>query len=233
MAVQRLWGNQFYCPFAKGNSATSGLEPIQQWRCHPMSRGFHIQWDPIKTHYAPKQPFVPLESELDALISATGKTTATFLQVAKDTGARSGEIAKLRWTDIDTERNTISINSPEKGSNSITLKVSAKTIAMLKVLNIKHEPYIFNPNPASHRSVLISLRRQVANRLQNPRLKRIHLHSFRHWKATMEFAKTKDVLWVAQILGHKNIKNTQIYMHLADFRSEEYYSAVARTIDEA
>jgi integrase len=100
-------------------------------------------------------------------------------------------------------------------------------------LNIKHEPYIFNPNPASHRSVLISLRRQVANRLQNPRLKRIHLHSFRHWKATMEFAKTKDVLWVAHILGHKNIKNTQIYMHLADFRSEEYYSAVARTIDEA
>ena len=50
----------------------------------------------------------------------------------------------------------------------------------------------------------------------------------------MEFAKTKDVLWVAHILGHKNIKNTQIYMHLADFRNEEeYHSAVATTIDEA
>ena len=51
----------------------------------------HIQCDPIKTHYASKQPFVPLESELDALISAAGKTTATFLQVAKDTGVRSGK----------------------------------------------------------------------------------------------------------------------------------------------
>ena len=49
----------------------------------------------------------------------------------------------------------------------------------------------------------------------------------------MEFAKTKDVLWVAHVLGHKNIRNTQIYMHLADFRSEEYHSAVATTIDEA
>jgi hypothetical protein len=49
----------------------------------------------------------------------------------------------------------------------------------------------------------------------------------------MEFAKTKDILWVMHVLGHKNIKNTQIYMHLADFKSEEYYSAVARTIDEA
>jgi integrase len=147
-------------------------------------RAFRIQWDPVRTHYAPKQPFVPLEAELDALISAAGKTTATFLQVAKETGARSGEIAHLRWIDIDIEKNTIAINNPEKGSNSRTLKVSPKAIAMLKALDRKYEPYIFNPNPASHRSVLISLRRQVANRLQNPRLKRIHLHSFRHWKAT-------------------------------------------------
>jgi len=197
-------------------------------------RVFKIQWEPIRTHYAPKQPFVPLESELDALISAAGKTTATFLQVAKETGARSGEIAHLRWIDIDTEKNTISINNPEKGSKSRILKVSPKAIAMLKALDKKYKPYIFNPNPASHRSMLLSLRRKVANRLQNPRLKRIHLHSFRHWKATMEFAKTKDVLWVAHVLGHKNIKNTQIYMHLADFRSEEeYHSAVATTIDEA
>jgi hypothetical protein len=36
------------------------------------------------------------------------------------------------------------------------------------------------------------------------------------------------------VVGHKNIKNMQIYMHLADFRSEEeYHSAVATTIDEA
>jgi hypothetical protein len=50
----------------------------------------------------------------------------------------------------------------------------------------------------------------------------------------MEYGRTKDVLWVAHVFGHKNIKNTQIYMHLADFRSEEeYHSAVARTIDEA
>jgi hypothetical protein len=35
------------------------------------------------------------------------------------------------------------------------------------------------------------------------------------------------------VLDHKNIKNTQIYMHLCDFGSEEYYSATASTIDEA
>ena len=194
---------------------------------------FKMLWEPVKTEYTPKQPFVPLESELDSLISAAGKITACFLQVAKDTGARSGEIAKLKWTDIDTEKNTVSINNPEKGSNSRTLKISPKTVAMLNALNKKYDPYIFNPNPRTHRSALTILRKQVAVKLQNPRLRRIHLHSFRHWKATMEFAKTKDLLWVMHVLGHKNIKNTQIYMHLADFSSEEYMSAVAKTIDEA
>ena len=197
------------------------------------TRVFKISWEPIKTHYSPKQPFVPLESELDALISASGKRTATFLQVAKDTGARCGEIAKLKWIDIDTAKNAIAINTPEKGSNSRTLKVSAKTIAMVIALNKKYDPYIFNPNPATYRNAIMTLRKRVAETLQNPRLKRIHLHSFRHWKGTMEYAKTRNLIWVMHVLGHKNVKNTQIYTHLCDFSSEEYFSAVAETIEQA
>jgi len=49
----------------------------------------------------------------------------------------------------------------------------------------------------------------------------------------MEYAKTKNLLWVKHVLGHKSIKNTEIYMHLCDFSSEEYHSAIAKTIDEA
>ena len=40
---------------------------------------------------------------------------------------------------------TISINNPEKGSDTRTLKVAPKTIAMLKALPKKYDPYIFNP----------------------------------------------------------------------------------------
>jgi integrase len=174
-----------------------------------------------------------LESELDALISAAGKVTSAFLMVAKETGARSGEIAKLRWIDLDTEKNTLSINNPEKNSTSRTLKLSAKTVAMINALPKKYKPYIFNPDPAAHRRVFYNLRRIAAKKLQNPRLKRIHLHSFRHWKGTVEYAKTKDLLWVAHVLGHKSIKNTMIYTHLCDFKSEEHYSATAKTVDEA
>jgi integrase len=62
----------------------------------------------------------------------------------------------------------------------------------------------------------------------------IHFHTFRHWKATMEYAKTRDILHVMQVLGHRNIKNTLIYTQLVKMEKESnYYSVVAKTAKEA
>jgi len=38
----------------------------------------------------------------------------------------------------------------------------------------------------------------------------------------MEYAKTKDILYVMKLLGHKNIKNTLIYTQLVNFERDEY-----------
>jgi integrase len=192
-----------------------------------------ISWTPIRAKYQPKQPFVPLESELDQLIAACGKKTATFLQVLKDTGARSGEVCKLKWTDIDDKTSAVRINNPEKNSNARTVKVSAKTIAMINAMPKKHEEYIFNPRLLSIECAFRSQRNRLAVTLQNPRLKQIHLHTFRHWKATTEYARTKDILYVMRLLGHKNIQNTLMYTHLISFESDEYHSATASTVDQA
>jgi integrase/ribosomal protein L37AE/L43A len=184
-----------------------------------------ISWTPIKVNYQPKQPFIPLESELDQIIAACGKVTGSFLQILKDTGARCGEAVKLKWTDINLEANTISINDPEKGSNSRTIKVSSKTIAMISNLPKKYGEHLFNTNPplaASLKQGLQLVRKRLARNLQNPRLLQIHFHSFRHWKATMEYHKTKDILHVRELLGHRQIQSTLVYTTLVNFDSEEY-----------
>ena len=52
----------------------------------------------------------------------------------------------------------------------------------------------------------------------------------------MEYHKTKDILHVMQVLGHKGIKNTLMYVQLADelFRDQqEYVSKVAKTEKDA
>ena len=51
-----------------------------------------------------------------------------------------------------------------------------------------------------------------------------------------ECCKTKDILHVMQVLGHKNIKNTLIYVQLAEelFRDQQdYVSKVAKTEADA
>ena len=44
----------------------------------------------------------------------------------------------------------------------------------------------------------------------------------------MEYHKTKDILHVKYVLGHKNIKNTLVYTHLVDLGDDEYVTKVAR-----
>jgi hypothetical protein len=49
----------------------------------------------------------------------------------------------------------------------------------------------------------------------------------------MEYHKTKDILRVKQLLGHRNIQNMLIYIQLVNLESDEYHSATAKTIEEA
>lgn len=190
-----------------------------------------ISWIPIKVRYEPKQPFIPLEREIDQLIAGCGKKTATFLQTLKETGARCGEVAKLTWTDVNEENNTIAINKPEKNSNSRTLKVSSKLIAMLNAMP-KNKKFIFDTKVGSMGIVFARQRNKLSRTLQNPRLKQIHFHTLRHWKATIEYHRTRDIIFVQNLLGHKKIDNTMIYTHLIDFQNDEYYVKHAKNLEE-
>ncbi len=192
------------------------------------TKTYSIPWTPIRVKCESKQPFIPLESEIDQLIAKCGKRTATFLQVLKDTGARCGEIKSLKWTDIDDPKRAIRINDPEKGSNSRTVQVTPKTIAMLNALP-KRSIYVFSPvgtekppRIRSMQSIFARQRNNLAVKIQNPRLKQIHFHTLRHWKATMEYAKTRDILHVKWLLGHKILENTEVYTHLVDFATDDY-----------
>jgi hypothetical protein len=75
-------------------------------------------------------------------------------------------------------------------------------------------------------------RKRAAFDLQNPRLMKISFKTLRTWGGTWEYHRTKDILYVMQLLGHKNIKNTLIYIQLEEalFKNEvEYISKVAKT----
>lgn len=49
----------------------------------------------------------------------------------------------------------------------------------------------------------------------------------------MEYHKTKDILHVKRVLGHKKIESTLVYTHLVDFKDDEFITKVAQNAKEA
>ncbi len=190
-------------------------------------------WDPPRYKLAPRLPFIPMEEELDALIAGCGPKTSTFLRLLKETGMRAGEANGIHWDDLDFETSTVRV-TPEKGSNPRIFKLSSRLMAMLNALRGKSgSSRVFSRNLNTIRRLYERQRATIARKLQNPRLLRISFHTFRHWKATMEYAKTKDILHVMRLLGHKRIQNTLIYTQLVDLKTDEYTSKAARDAGEA
>lgn len=49
----------------------------------------------------------------------------------------------------------------------------------------------------------------------------------------MEYQKTKDLLHVKEMLGHRDISSTLVYTYLVNFEASDYISRVTRTVKGA
>jgi len=196
-----------------------------------------LSWKPPKIHFQTKIPFIPTELEIDALIAGTGRTTSSLLQTLKETGMRIGEALRLKWTDINAESTTIILNEPEKGSNPRIFRVSSKLIGMLQALPKKTDRVFGTSTVQNRLNMLRQQRKRLAMKLGNPRLNRITFHTLRHWKGTMEYHKTHDPWHVKQLLGHKSLTSTEIYINVeqAIFNEDDqqFHVKVASSVAEA
>ena len=178
-----------------------------------------------------KPIFIPLESELDQLISKATRKMSVFLELLKETGADSGEAWKLRWIDINSENKAVNI-TPTKNHNARTLPISNHLLSRLLKLPNRNQRVFACKSLDDFRRRYDDMKNALTVKLQNPRLKEIAFRTFRHWKATMEYQKTKDILHVKWLLGHKRIENTLVYTHLVNFATDDYTCKVAHNIDE-
>jgi integrase len=125
--------NTKWCDGTKQNN-------IDVYRCYAWCKG-------LKAENLPKYsrdyslPFIPLEKEIDTLISGCGRKTSTFLQLLKETAFRPIEALRLRWVDFDTERKTINLTRPAKHSKPRQPKISSKLLSML--LSLSHNSKYF------------------------------------------------------------------------------------------
>jgi integrase len=153
----------------------------------------------------------------------------------KETAFRPVEVRRLTPNDVDLERRVVTLNTPAKHSKPRQFRMSSQLTAMLTPMVRGVEPHerIWGAKASSIRRQFCLKRKALAGKLGDPKLLKISMRTFRHWKATMEYHRTKDILYVKELLGHHSIKNTLVNTHLVQFEGDDLFIVkVAKSLDE-
>ena len=184
-----------------------------------------------------KMPKIPQERKIDLIIANAHRRMSLFLSMEKDIGARPIELTWLRIGDINLENGILNLIGA-KHTVGRTAKLRPATLEMLKAyINYKKlglNDRLFPTDSENISEQYRRLRNRLAQKLQDPTIRQIRLYDFRHFKASMEYHKTKDLLHVKALLGHKDLRTTLRYTQLLEqLENDEYTCKVAKTIEEA
>jgi site-specific recombinase XerD len=182
-----------------------------------------------------KNPVVLSPAEILRLIEAAGSLMhRTILILLYATGIRRAELSRLKVRDIDSQRMVIHIQQG-KGRCDRDVPMTPSVLEVLKRywLHARPKIYLFpSPflgngpeKPISSKTVWNAVREAaVAAGLT----KRIGPHTFRHSFATHHIEGGTDLVVLQSLLGHADIKNTVIYVHLSQRKMREAVNPLDR-----
>lgn len=128
-----------------------------------------------------------------------------------DTGIRLNELAQLRWSEIDTDMNSLRVAEGKTGPRVIP--ISQTVLKMLDGLGDSEHMWISKNGPMSREALQSAIRRIYRKAgLQGPKL---GPHTLRHTFGTWYIANGGNVVHLQEIMGHASIETTMIYVHLS------------------
>lgn len=206
-------------------------------------RFFYIQvlkrgWSAAETPY-PRQvqalPQVLSREEVAHFIQAARTSfQRAVLMTLYATGGRRAEVATLKVSDIDSQRMLVHIHGG-KGRKDRDVMLSPRLLDALRAYWRSKRPrvYLF-PSSNGHRGfeqpisdkTIWNVCRSVARRAGLEH-RHIHPHTLRHCFATHLLEAGADLRTIQMLLGHRDLEETTIYLHL----SERHLSATASPLD--
>jgi integrase len=184
-----------------------------------------------------KMPRIPTETKINSIIAHASKKVALALSMSKDTGLRPVELMSLKLRDVDLVKGAVYPTTAKHGSPRV-LKLTNTTLNMLSEY-VASKQIGINDNlfglwdADAYGARFRGTRNNLAKKLNDETIKGIRLYDLRHFFATMLYHRTKDILFVSQQLGHRNIKNTLKYTQLAQFADDDAFTTrVAQTVEQ-
>jgi integrase len=197
---------------------------------------YQIQWQQPKYKVKAKHRRIPTTAKIDMLIARASTSLSLKLRLSKETGMRPIELMSLKVKDIDTDQRLIYPTTAKNGS-ARTLKISSNlNIALQNHINtnkLNQNNKVFEGKTSNYAHAYVRMRNNLANKINDQSLKGIRLYDFRHYFATMLYAKTRDILYVKQQMGHKNVETTLIYTQLLNIHDQEWTCKTATNVKEA
>jgi integrase len=160
---------------------------------------------------------IPTLEKLNAFINYSRRGLALKLRISKY-GLRPIEVVTLKAKDIDPDHKTITPTTAKKGlprTIPIDQPLAETLRAEIQKRKLQPNDYLFIPIAKNYCKTFIAMRTRLAKQMNDPTIKQVKLYHFRHYFGTMTQLKYRDVPTTAHLLGHRDWKNTQIYVDLA------------------
>src|SRR5712692_4266196 len=216
------------------NSVTQRLGALRFFYIRTLKQSWSAELTPYPKKVL-RLPSILSQEEVARLIEAARTPFQRILLMALyATGVRRSELAHLKIADIDSQRMVIHVQGG-KGRKDRDLMLSPKLLEALKEhwRGLKRKPAIWlfpggRWHTADHpidSKVIWSACKEAAQRAGFR--KEVHPHTLRHCFATHLLEAGADLLTIQILLGHRDLEETTIYLHL----SQQHLNATASPLD--
>lgn len=161
------------------------------------------------------------ESEAEAFVKRAladkSKTAASALLLALYTGLRIGNIISLTRQQIDLSNRKLTIEQAKNGAPLVIPLNKPAVDLITELMQLSSEDYLFPSNRTltgyiTHPTEVMS---RITDKMRKhgelPADKRVTIHSLRATAASLWYKKSRDLLKVGRLLGHKTMVSTQRY----------------------
>ncbi len=185
----------------------------------------HKPWDPTQIplrKFDTYLPFVPSPDEARVFISSLPDLKQkAMISLLYSAGLRVSEVCALQYSDIQRKNMRIHIRHSKNRSDRYAI-LSEKTLAILTQYWFafgRPSDWLFpaQRNPLRPCNTYNVMRWMAEHERRLGWEHRFTCHSFRHAFGTHLYENGYDLLTIKNLMGHKSLNSTLIYIHLASY----------------
>jgi site-specific recombinase XerD len=173
-----------------------------------------------------KLPVVFSLQEVTELLMALGNIKhRALLQLTYSAGLRVSEVRHLKVSDIDSSRMLVRVEQ-SKGNKDRYVVLSPVVLPLLREYYKQYRPKVFlfenkDGLPVSEKTA----QRIFKNALAKSGIKKdVSIHSLRHSYATHMMEQGVALPIIQQMMGHKSLRSTSIYLHVQQYSIDKVRS---------